>query len=61
MLSEKAMCGSCQYVMNEFKKKYPNVDVSVVSHKAVKAEKNHNRNRIFEYDTKRIFDNENNK
>lgn len=60
MLSEKAMCGSCQYVMDEFKKKYPKVEVSVVSHKFEKAEKSHNKNRIFEFDTQRKFEYENN-
>ncbi len=60
ILSEKAMCKSCQSVMKEFKKKYPNVSVTVVSHKLEKAEKHHNSNPIFEYDTKRKFENENN-
>lgn len=60
MLSEKAMCESCQSVMKEFKKKYPNVSVTVVSHKLEKAEKNHNNNPIFEFDAKRKFENENN-
>jgi len=60
MLSEKAMCKSCQNVMRDFKKRYPNVDVAVVSHKAAKAEKNHNKNKTFEFDVKRKFENENN-
>ena len=60
MLSEKAMCKSCQSVMRDFQKRYPNVDVAVVSNKAEKAEKNHNKNPIFEFDTKRKFENENN-
>lgn len=33
MLSEKCMCGSCLGVMQQFKEKYPNVEVNVVSNK----------------------------
>ena len=59
MLSEKAMCPSCQGVMRQFKEKYPNVEVEVVSHKQQKAKKNNNHNPIFEIDTQRRYENEN--
>ena len=61
ILSEKAMCKSCLDVMEEFKKRYPNVDIKVVSQKKSKAQKTHNTNHAFEYDVKREYDkNENN-
>ena len=53
MLSEKSMCESCQFVMLQFKEKYPNVKVNVVSHKREKSIKNKNHNIVFEFDTKR--------
>lgn len=59
LLSEKAMCESCQGVLEQFKEKYPNVEISVVSHKKEKAEKNHNNNTIFNFDVKRKHDDEN--
>lgn len=43
MLSEKCMCDSCLGVMKQFKDKYPNVTVNVVSNKKERAEKNHNK------------------
>lgn len=43
MLSEKCMCDSCLGVMKQFKNKYPNVTVNVVSNKKERAEKNHNK------------------
>ena len=42
-LSEKCMCDSCLGVMKQFKNKYPNVTVNVVSNKKERAEKNHNK------------------
>lgn len=56
LLSEKTMCESCRGVMEQFKKRYPNVDVTVVSHKEEKAEKNFNHNYIFEYDVKAVYE-----
>ncbi len=61
LLSEKAMCKSCQGVMKQFKDKYPNVEVEVVSHRADKAEKHHNHNPIFEYDVKKEYEDANNR
>ena len=52
ILSERNMCKSCRFVMDEFKAIYPNVEVEVVSHKEDKAAKNKNKNRIFEIDVK---------
>ena len=43
MLSEKCMCDSCLGVMKQFKEKYPNVTVNMVSNKKERAEKNHNK------------------
>ena len=40
MLSEKCMCESCLGVMKQFKEKYPNVTVNVVSNKKERNEKN---------------------
>lgn len=40
MLSEKCMCDSCLGVMKQFKEKYPNVKVNVVSNKKERNEKN---------------------
>ena len=53
MLSEKSMCNSCKSVMNEFKTRYPNVDITVVSYVSEKAADNHNHNELFEYSVKR--------
>lgn len=39
MLSEKCMCDSCLGVMKQFKEKYPNVTVNVVSNKKERNEK----------------------
>ena len=52
ILSERNMCKSCRSVMDEFKEKYPLVDVDVVSHREDRAAKNKNKNRIFEIDVK---------
>lgn len=52
LLSEKAMCKSCRGVMEQFKRRYPNVDVTATSHKTEKAEKHNNHNYTFEYDVK---------
>lgn len=52
LLSEKAMCKSCRGVMKQFKRRYPNVDVTATSHKAEKAKKHSNHNYTFEYDVK---------
>lgn len=35
MLSERGMCDSCKGVMTQFKEKYPNVNINVVSNKKV--------------------------
>ena len=35
MLSERGMCDSCKGVMSQFKEKYPNVTINVVSNKKV--------------------------
>ena len=43
MLSEKCMCEGCQDVMKQFKEKYPNVKVNVVSSKAERSSKNKNK------------------
>ena len=56
LLSEKTMCKSCKGVMRQFKKKYPNVEVEVVSHRVDKAKKHHNRNHVFEYDAKKVYE-----
>lgn len=56
MLSEKHMCESCQGVMKEFKERYPNVTVQVVSHREDRAEANHNHNRVFEFDARRAYE-----
>lgn len=53
LLSEKDMCESCEYVMKQFKKRYPNVNVNVVSHKSNLAKKSKNRNKVFEFDVER--------
>lgn len=56
LLSEKAMCKSCRGVMEQFKKRYPNVDVTAASHKSEKAEKHSNHNYTFEYDVKAVYE-----
>lgn len=53
LLSEKAMCDSCKYVMEQFKKRHPNVNVNVVSHRSDRSEVNKKRNRVFEFDVKK--------
>ena len=60
MLSEKSMCESCQFVMQQFKEKYPNVKVNVVSHKKKKSQKNRNQNPIFKIDVELRYKHENN-
>lgn len=40
MLSEKCMCDSCLGVLEQFKRKYPNVDIHVVSNKKERDAKN---------------------
>ncbi len=61
ILSEKNMCKSCRSVMNEFMEKHSNVAVEVVSHREDRAEKNKNRNRIFEIDVKLRYKDEDNR
>lgn len=55
LLSEKEMCESCKFVMEQFKRRYPNVNVNVVSHKSNLAKKNKKRNPVFEYDVKKRY------
>ena len=55
MLSEKSMCNSCKSVMNEFKTRYPNVDITVVSYASEKAKNNYNNNQSFKDDVRRIY------
>lgn len=43
MLSEKCMCDSCLGVMRQFKEKYPNVEVDVVSNKKERDAINHGK------------------
>jgi hypothetical protein len=43
MLSEKCMCDSCLGVMRQFKEKYPNVEVNVVSNKKERDAINHGK------------------
>ena len=43
MLSEKCMCEGGQDVMKQFKEKYPNVQVNIVSSKAERSSKNKNK------------------
>lgn len=43
LLSERCMCESCRGVMQQFKKKYPNVQVNAVSNAKKQAEKNKNK------------------
>ena len=38
MLSERGMCDSCKGVMSQFKEKYPNVTINVVSNKKVEGD-----------------------
>ena len=59
ILSEKAMCDSCIDVMKEFERKYPNVEINIVSYKAEKAKHNFNHNSFFENEVKE-HKNENN-
>lgn len=61
ILSEKNMCKSCRSVMNEFMEKHSNVELEVVSHREDRAEKNKNRNRIFEIDVKLRYKDEDNR
>ena len=56
LLSERCMCESCQGVLQQFKERYPNVKINVVSHRSDRAEENKNRNRTFEVDTARKHD-----
>ena len=44
---------SCKYVMEQFKKRHPNVNVNVVSHRSDRSEVNKKRNRVFEFDVKK--------
>ena len=55
LLSEKEMCDSCKFVMKQFKRRYPSVNVNVVSHKSSLAKKNKKRNPVFEFDVEREF------
>lgn len=43
VLSEKCMCDSCLGVMRQFKEKYPNVEVNVVSNKKERDAINHGK------------------
>ena len=43
MLSEKCMCDSCRGIMEQFKEKYPNVEVNAVSNKKERDAKNHGK------------------
>ena len=41
--------------MNEFKTRYPNVDITVVSYVSEKAKNNYNNNQSFKDDVRRIY------
>ena len=43
LLSEKCMCESCRGVLEQFKEKYPSVNINVVSNKVERASRNHNK------------------
>lgn len=43
LLSEKTMCKSCRYVMEQFKEKYPNCTVNAVSNKKERSLRNKNK------------------
>lgn len=43
LLSEKCMCESCRGVLEQFKEQYPNVEINVVSNKAERSVRNHNK------------------
>ena len=55
LLSEKEMCESCEFVMKQFKRRYPNVNVNVVSHKSSLSKKNKKHNSVFEFDVEREY------
>lgn len=57
LLSEKPMCHSCLDVMADFKQRYQNVTVEAVSYNESK--RGSKSNKVFEFDVKRRFENEN--
>lgn len=59
LLSEKPMCQSCLDVMDDFKQRYPNVSVEATSYDESK--RNSKSNKVFEFDVKRKYKNENTK